>query len=459
MNLKCRHIISACLLLCGLLGLASCVGESLEPLHEEEDDDIYLTFHTAVAGASTRADGGTEADDVIHRLLVVIVSKEDTGWMVERSRPIIPNASIGIPLYNEYTFKVKSGRKKRIYLIANYEGLKDAEGAPLDFGSDSFLPKTEDGKAPIEKFVFALNSGYGYSTKDYGIPMTAMYEITVPDKEELATDKYTLKEKLYVVRAATKYSFSFANTSANRNIKVTSAVIKNVITDRMYLMPHVNKETAETDGKGKYWVVSRDDSSGDPSKRYLSAQTEADSWFTGREWIDWLAAEAERTNGEAALPDASEEWLTDYEVPPPSTPEGGEETPGNGTAPFEMEFTAPVEVPANTTEGNPVAASRYFYLPESRSQKDKADVLKLQEYTLTIHTKETFEGDGKTAENGAASGGNEVTRSYTATLPHLGSLFRNTHVKVNITFNDYTINWQVDVEPYWEVKLEPEFGL
>ena len=49
--------------------------------------------------------------------------------------------------------------------------------------------------------------------------------------------------------------------------------------------------------------------------------------------------------------------------------------------------------------------------------------------------------------------------NYTAPLPHLASLFRNTHVKVNVTFKDHQLEWEVDVEPYWEVVLDPIFGL
>lgn len=471
MKLKLQHIIGICLVLCGWLGFASCTDESFESPREEEDNSIFLTFRTAVAGASTRnPDGSSEADAEIRQLLVVIVSEEKTEestgsagnatqWGVEHSRLITKEgASIGIPLSDEYTFEVTTGCRKRIYLIANYNGLKDADGKPLDFGNRSFRPN-ESGIVPVEDFVFALNlkddaNGYKYNPDEYGIPMTAMYEINVPAIKDLPenTDEYKLGD-LYVVRAATKYSFNFKNTSAHRNIQVNSVDIEKVITDRMYLMPHVNKEKDNKDETDKYWVVLDKAT----EKNYL--QNKTNSWFTNREWIDWMVDEADETNGNATLPDGNEEWLTDYDVPQPNTSEGGEEVPDNGTVSFEMKFSPSVEVPANTTNENPEVASQYFYLPESRSRKNETDELKLQEYTLTIHTTETFEGDGEAAENGAVSVGNEVTRSYTKTLPHLASLFRNTHVKVNIVFNDYTLDWQVDVEPYWEVVLEPEFGL
>lgn len=456
MKLKLQHIIGISLVFCGWLGFASCTDESFESPREEEDNSIFLTFRTAVAGASTRnPDGSSEADAEIRQLLVVIVSEEKTeestesangkDWVVEHSRLITKGASIGIPLSDEYTFKVTTGCRKRIYLIANHKGLKDADGNPLDFGSSSFIPD-ESGIAQVENFVFALDwdgaDGYKYNPGEYGIPMTAMYEIEVPARKDLRpenTDEYELGKTLYVVRAATKYSFNFKNTSAHRNIQVNSVDIKDVITNRMYLMPHVNKEKDNTDGTDKYWVVPDKAT----EKKYLPNKT--DSWFTNREWIDWMAAEAEQTNGNATLPADNEEWLTDYEVP----------EDGITCTSYNMKYTDPVKVPANTNKKEEkdldfVSSSQYFYLPESRSQKDETDELMQQEYTLTIHTTETFKGNGDK---------NSREESYTDILPHLASLFRNTHVKVNIVFNDHDVDWQVDVEPYWEVKLDPEFGL
>ena len=50
---------------------------------------------------------------------------------------------------------------------------------------------------------------------------------------------------------------------------------------------------------------------------------------------------------------------------------------------------------------------------------------------------------------------------FRSRLPALASLFRNTHVKVNVGFTDRNpeLELQVDVEPYWEVNLEPDFGI
>ena len=47
-------------------------------------------------------------------------------------------------------------------------------------------------------------------------------------------------------------------------------------------------------------------------------------------------------------------------------------------------------------------------------------------------------------------------RSYLPNLPHLP---RNTHVVVNVTINEQDIDCVVDVRPYTEIELEPDFGL
>ena len=127
------------------------------------------------------------------------------------------------------------------------------------------------------------------------------------------------------------------------------------------------------------------------------------------------------------------EWLTDYEVPMGTT------LVSHGL------LSSPLVLPAKTGETLPEVASAAIYLPESKSVKSGDNALKLQEYKVTIRTEEEL------------LDGNKTTAVYTSTLPRLGSLFRNTHVKVNIVFNP--LEWQVDVEPYWGVVLDPKFGL
>lgn len=421
MKLKYRHIISISLLLCGLLGFISCNKESFKLSREEgeeKDNSVFLTFHTDVAGGFSRAGESEEgADEKIRQLLIVIVSKEpgdDAKWVVEHNR-LVKGASTGILLTDGYTFKVEAGRQKRIYLIANHGNLKDTGGKPFDFTNQAFLPG-ESG-IPVETYVFKPT----YKPSDDGIPMTAVYDIMVPDRKDITNDEYELGYPLYVVRAATKFSFNFENRSAQRKISVTGIEIESVITDHMYLMPHVSKNA-----EGYYWVVDNEENN--YKALPLNEGTEVSN-VTGKDWIDWMVEEAKKTEI------AQYQWLTDYGVPESTTKT------------VSHEFTPSLEIPAKTGDTPPVVASDAIYLPESKTVKSGEDnTLGLQEYKVTIRTTEN-------------SGFENTQAIYTSILPRLGSLFRNTHVKVKIVFNDYTLDWQVDVEPYWGIELNPEFGL
>ncbi|WP_297643615.1 hypothetical protein [uncultured Bacteroides sp.] len=413
MDLKHLHIISMGLLLCGLLGFASCDHESLGP-SEEEDNSVFLTFHTDVAGGSTRAEDEKPADEKINQLLIVIVSEEPaateegTKWVVEYNR-LIESASTGVSLIDGHNFKVKAGCKKRIYLIANGKGLKDANENPLDFTNEAFDATGSEGKAKADNYVFALPSNL-----DNGIPMTAMYEVSIPSKKDLQNDlqydsqndSYKLLETLYVVRAATKFSFTFTNaiTSMRKDIAIKKIAIDR-IANKAYLMPHVNKNN-----DNKYWVADTD------RKNAVALD---------KSWIDWMVDEAENTKEGNNID--KYQWLTDYEVP-----EGVQHA------------IAEHEIKEELTITPSKSAGTEFYLPESQNLISGDNPLKLQEYKLSVTTLD----EGSIHEN-----------VHTAILPQLASLFRNTHVKVNVTFKDHGLSVEVKLVPYAEVELEPDFGL
>lgn len=425
MNWKHRHIIGICLLLCGLSGFIACTDESPEFPREEEGAPISLTFQADVAGASTRAGEEPVEDDRVETLRIVIVSKATEGgtgsnpagaeWKVEHNKPI---TSVGPQRPLEYTFQVAANSLKRVYLIANESGLVDAGGQPLDFTDGQFIPAEGTGRAPVDDYVFDV-SQQAYTSS--ALPMTALYEINVPPLKEIENGGFAWPNPLYLVRAATKFSFEFTNRSTRKAVTVTGIDINRVITDRMYLMPHVNKITSEGEHKGKYWVFDDTKTETEDPKSYIT------------DWVEWMGQEAK--NSETGN---DHQWLTDYEVPDKATAR-------IATVPFTLE-----KIPAATDEqpSPSVEASNAIYLPESKTVKDSNDPLKLQEYSITVYTKEQ------------AGDETEEMKTYPPqTLPHLASLFRNTHVMVGFIFTDHDIECEVDVIPYSEVILEPEFGL
>lgn len=430
MNWKHRHIIGICLLLCGLSGFVACTDESPELPREEEGAPISLTFQADVAGASTRAGEEPVEDDRVETLRIVIVSKATEGgtgsnpadaeWKVEHNKPI---TSVGPQRPLEYTFQVAANSLKRVYLIANESGLKGINGQSLDFSDRQFIPAEGTGRAPVDDYVFDV-SKQAYNPS--ALPMTALYEINVPPLKEIENGGFAWPNPLYLVRAATKFSFEFTNRSTRKAVTVTGIDIDRVITDRMYLMPHVNKITSEGEHKGKYWVFDDTKTETDDPKSYIA------------DWVEWMGQEAT-----ASETGNDHQWLTDYEVPDNATPR-------TATVPFTS-----AEIPAATdAELSPsVKVPDAIYLPESKTVKDENDPslkdLQLQEYSITVHTKEQ-----------ATDGTEEKEKTYSPqTLPHLASLFRNTHVMVGIVFTDHDIACEVDVIPYSEVILDPEFGL
>lgn len=408
--MKHLHIICLSLvLLYGLLGFVSCSSDTAELPREGGDDrDILLTFRTAVAGASTRA--GEDDDANVNTLRIVIVSQgkdREAAWTVEHNSKVSPTT----PLTQMYSFKVAPDSKKRIYLIANGEQLVDAEGNALNFTDNTkFIPE-DSGKAPIDDCVFGISEEHPYNSS--ALPMSAVYEFDVPAADKITDGTYPLPKTLYLVRAATKFSFEFTNKSTERNITVTSIDVEQVVTDRMYLMPHVN-----TNGGGKYWVVKETVSSSTFAERVLE---------DNRDWVDWMEQEVKKSKE-----NKDDEWLTDYEIPA-------------GATATKYEYKTPLEVLEPSTGAEPypkVEALNAFYLPESKTVKGSVSY-KLQQYSITVHT----------TENG-------MSVTYPAvTLPHLASLFRNTHVVVSATFTDKDIVYEVDVIPFTSVKLTPDMGL
>lgn len=291
--------------------------------------------------------------------------------------------------------KVKPNEKKKIFLFANEESVSVVEGVA---GENQTLTGFFDNYAESTPgFEAAVNEVY--FAPDYSggrsIPMSSMYEIDFPEKGNF-------DGTFYVVRVATKFTVNFMNWRGEK-VTVNSFTIASHA-DKNFLMAHV------------------DDSE---QNRQL---------FDGKTWINWLkeVSNASSENDDYATTEAAG-WLKDYQLP---TQADKTKTYTYGTVTVGMP-TVDLENPDNSKPG--VAENvPVFYLPESMNSKAGATDGE-QEYTLTIHI------DGS-------------TEPFVYTLPNLKALFRNTHVVVDITlYNSKEI--VVDVIPYSEVSLEPEFGL
>lgn len=207
-----------------------------------------------------------------------------------------------------------------------------------------------------------------------------------------------VEREFYLVRAATKFAFRFTN---KRKSKVSiDAIHISDIAGATYLIPHKREPLFMSfDDESLYWI----------------------------NWLKKVADESQQSPDDVELADRRG-WIQAYDIP-------------SETSHQEVTVNGPLEVPSMTGDQPGKAVFPVFYLPESKKLKAGLATYGEQEYTLKLDMSEN---------------GKEL--SFTKTFPNLKALFRNTHVLVDITFTEKD-EVKVQVVPYAEVILEPEFGL
>lgn len=207
-----------------------------------------------------------------------------------------------------------------------------------------------------------------------------------------------VEREFYLVRAATKFAFRFTN---KRKSKVSiDAIHISDIAGATYLIPHKREPLFMSfDDESLYWI----------------------------NWLKKVADESQQSPDDVELAD-KRGWIQAYDIP-------------SETSHQEVTVNGPLEVPSMTGDQPGKAVFPVFYLPESKKLKAGSATYSEQEYTLKLDMSEN---------------GKEL--SFTKTFPNLKALFRNTHVLVDITFTEKD-EVKVQVVPYAEVILEPEFGL
>lgn len=207
-----------------------------------------------------------------------------------------------------------------------------------------------------------------------------------------------VEREFYLVRAATKFAFRFTN---KRKSKVSiDAIHISDIAGATYLIPHKREPLFMSfDDESLYWI----------------------------NWLKKVADESQQSPDDVELAD-KRGWIQVYDIP-------------SETSHQEVTVNGPLEVPSMTGDQPGKAVFPVFYLPESKKLKAGSATYGEQEYTLKLDMSEN---------------GKEL--SFTKTFPNLKALFRNTHVLVDITFTEKD-EVKVQVVPYAEVILEPEFGL
>lgn len=291
--------------------------------------------------------------------------------------------------------KVTPNEKKKIFFFANEKSVSSVEGVTVEGENKTLTAFFNSYTEGMSGFEDEVNELY--FAPDYSV------EEPIPMSSMYEIDFKEGREdyKFYLVRVATKFTVNFFNWRGEEvtveNFSIESHADKN------FLMAHVNSypDTQNPETNQKY-----------PT------------------WIDWLKAVSDASNVDSDAATNRFGWLTDYELPEQSTATiytHGKVTVGKPTV--------DIDNPDNSKPG--VASDvPVFYLPESKNLKAGATE---QKYTLRINIAGRAE-------------------PFVCKLDKLKALFRNTHLVVNITmYNSNEI--VVDVIPYSEVNLEPEFGL
>lgn len=304
----------------------------------------------------------------------------------------------GAQVQRAILLKVTPDEKKKIYLFANEESVSAVEGvADVNSTLSAFFHTYVEGMSGFEDAVNGL-----YFAPDYSagkpIPMSSMYEIDFPEKGNF-------DGVFYVVRVATKFTVNFKNWRGEE-VTVENFTIASHA-DRNFLMAHVSSYP-----------------------KILNLETNQ-PYPT---WIDWLKAVSDASNEDSDAATNRFGWLTDYRLP--------EQTTAKVYTHEGLKIGKPTVDIENPDNSEPGVANvvPVFYLPESKNLKQEgATIVGEQEYTLSIN----IVGRAET---------------FVCKLDKLKALFRNTHLVVNITmYNSNEI--VVDVIPYSEVILKPEFGL
>ena len=252
------------LLLFAAVACGSCSSEGGIDLPDEPDPasllppEVYLNLNVGVlsqsADSRSRAyvvDGdnyfeATESKyERMNTLRVIIVrgsrttsidALPDSAGYVEHNHLFKFN-ELGLVQFDDMTFKVRSGEKKKIYLIANEAFIKSRNG--IDFDDLKVAEKCTENF--IEDIILKAEAGQPLidNTGDnpFYIPMSEEFDLEIPIPEDPLD--YQIDKSFFITRAAVKFTFTLSTAP---DYPATGLTLKNIIVnsinDLEYMLPH-----------------------------------------------------------------------------------------------------------------------------------------------------------------------------------------------------------------------------
>lgn len=398
------HSIVVCLLAFTLPLMVACSSQEESLPGNATEAALYLNVATI---EQTRAGMDKEK---MHSLRVIILhdgEDEDKG-NVEYNRLY----SLDGPLEEKTVLlRVKPNENKKIFLFANEENISKVEEETDENQTLTQIFESFGTDAP--GFEEAVNKLY-FAPQDGNIPMASVYELKA---DELQAGKQ-IEKTFYLVRVMTKFTFSFINGRTDGPIKVTDMQVS-AFADKMYLMPHLHDGSGTDVPSEEFTVVDQKkeitDKDGTMYEPVLNNPYNGTYQAGGGTfWIDWLKQAVDWSQNETAGYTADQiGWISQYSVP--SSVQYDVDETKIKLKDIEIKMGEEYQYPT------PFYRCESMNTPSAETQEYQIDYLKI---TYGVNNEEK-----------------EWTASETAALKltNVRYLFRHTHVKVNVTFNQQDV--------------------
>ncbi len=357
--------------------------------------EATLYLNIATIGQTRASTAELPANEKMQSVRIIVLHADGT---VEHNRHFPLE---GAQAQKTILLKVRPNENKKIFLFANEESVSTVEvkGVTVEGENQALTDFFDSYTEGMSGFEDAVNNLYFEPkyTNETPIPMSSMYEIDFKEGYEERT--------FYVVRVATKFTCRFKNFRSGA-VTVNSISVSDIANDS-YLMAHKQNQTMQF--------------------------TEEDNSISDLFWIDWLkkvSDESQEYPEDKTLAD-KRGWIMDYDIL------GNAVQAPAGPTNLNMSVPKATDADVNQEQGT----LYIFYLPESKNLITPTDTYGEQQYEMTL---------GLTDEYGEQ-------KSFNFAFDNLKALFRNTNAVIDIIMYDREV--VVDVIPYSEVVLEPEFGL
>lgn len=238
-------LIGAALMLGSLLTACSADGDDA-PRPNPGDANLRLKVAIATPGSVSRA-GVSRADDsapagpneMMHELRIIIVRPDQTiehnDYITE---PFLNNPAITA---GEFAYRVQSDETKSVYLVVNESATRtDAGGNTVRVVDYDFSALSRGTKLPLtelQNLLVTLDSDT--ETLDGNLPMSECHKVVVPYVEPGTGSDISLpalSARLFVTRAAVKFTLNIKNSSPNNDFSVDGLQIEK-LSRKEYFFP------------------------------------------------------------------------------------------------------------------------------------------------------------------------------------------------------------------------------